>query len=80
MPWRFEFTVDERPVNDELRGIVRLLILLPGLDLPAHGIEVALHTIHADAERIRQTNLRVCFASTGVKSPQKAMLSQTMTR
>ena len=51
---RIELAFDERPVNHELRPLVRQLLRLPGLDLPLHRLEVPLHAVDPDREGVTQ--------------------------
>ena len=45
---------DERLVDDHLGGDVAEFRLPPGLHLLAHRLEVPLHPVHADSDRIHQ--------------------------
>ena len=47
-----EFAFDERPIDHQLRLLVRDLTGSPGLDLLAERIEIALNPVHADRQRI----------------------------
>ena len=71
---------DERPIYKELGTGFVDLEAFPGFDLAAHGLEMALHAVDAYRQRIDQAEFFECLASTGVKSPRNAMLSQTKTR
>ena len=42
-------------------------------DLLPHGIEIPLHPIHADRDRIDEVKCFACLAWTGVKSPLNAI-------
>jgi hypothetical protein len=44
-------------LNDQLRGLVRNPRRLPGLDLPAHRLEVALHAGHSDGEDVHEAQM-----------------------
>jgi hypothetical protein len=47
-----QFALDERLVDDHFGGHVGQFGLTPRFDLPAHGLEVTLHPVHADGDRI----------------------------
>ena len=51
---RFEFALDERFVDDHLRGHVRQFASLPRLYLLPHGFEVALHRVNPNRDAINQ--------------------------
>jgi len=76
---RFETVLDERAVDDELRGGIGAgssssFHLLP------HRLEVALHPIDADGERILQVEvLRSALRARG-EIPVERHVSQTKTR
>jgi hypothetical protein len=56
----FESALDERFVDDDLRGDVRQLASLPGFDLPSHWFEVSLHSINPDRDAVdERKRLRV---------------------
>ena len=50
----FESAFDERLVDDYFRCDIRQLTSLPRVHLLAHGLEVALHSIHPDRNAIDQ--------------------------
>jgi hypothetical protein len=52
-----KFSLDEGPIDDELRGPIREACYLPGLDLLPHRLEVALHAVHADREDVREAQV-----------------------
>jgi hypothetical protein len=47
-PGRFQFALDERRVEDQLRRVIGDLRLPPGLDLALQWFEVPLDAIHTD--------------------------------
>lgn len=49
-----QFAIDKSSVEDELGTVVRDLPTAPLLDLPLHGLEVALDSIHSDSKGIDQ--------------------------
>ena len=52
-----KFSLDEDPIDDELRGLIRKLGCTPSLDLPAHRLEVPLHAVHADREDVDEAQV-----------------------
>src|SRR5271169_8733 len=50
--WSFESALDERLVDDHLGGDIRQFTSLPGLHLLSHRLEVPLHSINANRDRI----------------------------
>src|ERR1700730_2644881 len=53
----FKFPFHERSVNDELRCFIRKQDMFPCIDLLTHWFKVALHTIHANRDRIDETEV-----------------------
>jgi hypothetical protein len=49
-----KFALDERLVNDHLRGDIAEFGLPPGFDLLLHRAEIPLHPVHSDGNRIQQ--------------------------
>src|SRR5579871_3710390 len=55
-----QLALDERLVDDHFGGYVGQFGLTPRLDLPAHGLEIPLHPIHTDGDRVdERERLRV---------------------
>jgi len=52
-----KFSLDEGPIDDQLRGPIREACDLPGLDLLPHRLEVALHAVHADRQDVREAQV-----------------------
>ena len=52
--WRFQLALYESFVDDYLGSQIRQFGLLPDFDLLAHGLEIALHSIHADGYAVNQ--------------------------
>ena len=50
----FQFAFHECSVNDELRGYIGNLLVSPLFDLPSQGLEVPLHAIDTDGDRVQQ--------------------------
>ena len=50
----FEFTVDERRIEDQLGSIIGDLRLAPGVNLPLHRLKVTLNAVHSDRQCIDQ--------------------------
>jgi hypothetical protein len=65
---RLPVAFDEGAVDDQIGGGVGKLLLPPLLGLPPHGLEVALHAVHADGESVMQREFLECLASTGVNT------------
>ena len=51
---RFEFSFHEGAVNHELHLVVPDLALFPDFDLPAHRLEITLHAVDADRDRVNE--------------------------
>jgi len=51
---RFELSLNEGAIDDELRIAVIDLVSSPGCNLTLHRVEVPLHAIHSNAQSIRQ--------------------------
>jgi hypothetical protein len=55
-----ELSIDKCRVEDQLRVGIGDLSLAPALDLPLHRLEIPLHAVHADGDRVHQAEtLRV---------------------
>ena len=52
-----QLALNKGPVDDQLRGLVREAGSLPDLDLLAHRLEVALHTVHSDREDVYEAQV-----------------------
>ena len=52
-----QLTLHKRPVDDQLRGLVREAGPLPGLDLLPHGLEVPLHAVHPHRKDVHQAEI-----------------------
>src|SRR5712692_6198581 len=57
VPGGVELTFDESPVDGEFRGFVRETRFRPGGDLLLHRLEIALHPIHSDRERVYEAQV-----------------------
>lgn len=47
-----QFALDERLVDDHLRGHIRQFAPLPGLHLFSHRLKVALHSVNANRDAV----------------------------
>ena len=47
-----QITFDEASIDDEFRGLMGKLSRTPSLNLPAHRLEIALHTVDADGNAV----------------------------
>ena len=56
-----KFSLDECPINYELRGFIRKLAAAPSLDLPAHRLEAALQAVNADGNAVLQSEVLRMF-------------------
>ncbi|MGO9010259.1 MAG: hypothetical protein ACLQPN_09160 [Bryobacteraceae bacterium] len=52
-----QFALHERPVDDELGGVIRERSLLDQFDVSGERLEIALHPVHADGDGTDQTGL-----------------------
>jgi hypothetical protein len=52
-----KFSLDEGPIDDQLRGPIREACDLPGLDLFPHGLEVPLHAVHSNREDVHEAKV-----------------------
>jgi len=52
-----KFSLDEGPINDELRRLIRKLSCAPGFNLPAHWFEIPLHAVDADRDLIDEAKM-----------------------
>lgn len=60
-----ELTLNEGRVEDQLRPFIADLRLPPLLDLPLHGLEVALHPINANRDAVHQRKRLRVFREDG---------------
>ena len=53
----FELSLDESPIDSELRGFIGQLACAPSIHLPSHRFEVALHAVNADGKAVLQSEI-----------------------
>ncbi len=52
-----KFSLDEGPIDDELRDPIRKACYLPGLDLLPHRFEVPLHAVYSNRQDVHEAQM-----------------------